>query len=173
MGALWAISRFTCSKRKRSSLRGTVRGWRRLTLTFVSQDTSGVPCHARAGERSTLYTRQGAEGGDCGPRELSLRWLWWMAFVYQHRVCSSICNPHWTSQCRALLLHVETSTLSAVLPSPPGIPTRDFSRFLLLNERSLNFGSKSLFKFYHLETAPMMSYCAVPAIVPYSGSVPL
>lgn len=67
---------------------------------------------------------------------------------------------------------METSALSAALPSPLGIPARGFSRFLLLNERSLNSGSKSLFKFYHLEKSFVMSYCAISAIFPYSDRIP-
>lgn len=85
-----------------------------------------------------------------------------MAFVHHQGVC----NPRWTSQCGALHLHMETLTMSTVLPSPLGIA-------FLLNKRCLHFGSKTLFKFYHLEKPFVMSYCAAPAIVPYSGGVPL
>lgn len=71
-----------------------------------------MPADARAGERGTLGTPE-----VMGAQRVSLGRLWWMAFVHHQGVC----NPHWTSHCRALHLHMETLTLSTLLPSPLGI----------------------------------------------------
>lgn len=130
------------------------KGGHRLAHTFVSQDTSGVPSDARAGERRARYTPKWKQReGGWGHRELSPGVAGadstcppaWLA-----QGASGICNSRWTGQRGALHLYMETLTQNVVLPSPLGNPAKGLSQFLLLNKRSSNFGHKALFKFYHM-----------------------